>query len=515
LRPKVQRFFDENKGRPDLGRKSLHSGAIFVAARTANLFVQFVSMVVLARLLTPHDYGLVAIVFALLGFAPMLIDLGSSDASVQKARIAHADLSTLFFLNLTIGTTLTLLLIGVSPFVASAYGEPALTGIALASTLLFMVTALSAQHYALMRRAMEFRRIALIDICANVISCVVAIAMAYTGWGYWALVARPILASGLAAAGIWASCPWVPGQPRITPAVKEMLRFGLGVTGFTMTDHLARSTDRVVLGYFYGAAPLGYFQNAFLLYDNVLGLLTQPLHNVAVSSLSKLKNEVEELKRSWRMALSSLTFLSCLGFAGLAVTAQDVVVVLLGQKWEPAGPLLSIFAVRGIAHVVERTLGWLHVAAGRSDRWMRWGLFSALFQLAALLTGVPFGLAGVAVAHTIATFCLFLPALVYAGRPFGIDSRHVISTVGPQMVAGLATVAIGIAVQWLFLWDYTHVTRIALSIPVCMAVYFAVAVGMFRVTDPIRLGISLIHDFAPARLRGSWWSGMRRPPPSS
>lgn len=513
MRPKVQRFFDENKARPDLGRDSLHSGVIFVAARAANLFVQFVSMIVLARLLTPHDYGLVAIVFALLGFAPMLIDLGSSDASVQRTRIAHADVSALFFLNVTIGTILTLLLIGASPLIASAYGEPALADIALASTLLFMVTALSAQHYALMRRAMEFRRIALIDICANVISCVVAITMAYAGWGYWALVARPVLASGLAAIGIWASCPWVPGRPRITPAVKEMLRFGLGVTGFTMTDHLARSTDRVALGYFYGAAPLGYFQNAFLLYDNVLGLLTQPLHNVAVSSLSKLKNEVEELKRSWRMALSSLTFLSCLAFAGLAVTGQDVVVVLLGQKWEPAGPLLCIFAVRGIAHVAERTLGWLHVAAGRSDRWMRWGFFSAIFQLAALLSGVPFGLEGVAIAHTIATFCLFLPALVYAGRPFGIDSRDVLTTVGPQMVAGLATVAIGVAVQRLFLWDYSPIARIALSIPVCTVVYFAVAVGLFRVTAPIRLGLSLIHDFTPVRLRGRWWSAIRSPPP--
>jgi PST family polysaccharide transporter len=503
LRPEIQKYFEENKGQAGLGRESVHSGVVFVAARGLNVFVQLGSTILLARLLSPHDYGLVAIVFAVVGFAPMLIDLGSSDASVQRTRITNGDVSALFGLNVAIGSILALLLIAAAPFIASFYNEPALTGIAAASSLTFMATALSAQHYALMRRAMRFRRIALIEICANVISCIIAIAMAFTGWGYWALVAKAVLAPGLAAAGMWVSCPWLPGRPRYTPAVKEMLGFGLGVTGFSMTDHLARSTDRVALGYFYGAGSLGYYQNAFLLYDNVLGLLTQPLHNVAISGLSKLKNEVSELKRSWRTALSSLTFLSCLAFAGLAVTGQDFVVLLLGEKWEPAGPILCIFAVRGIAHVAERTLGWLHVAAGRSDRWMRWGFYSALFQLAALMIGMPFGLTGVATAHAIATFCLVVPTLVYAGQPFGIGFRDVLEVVGAQIVAALITVAIGLAVQWAFLGDYSHLARLLMSVPVCLAAYFAVAVGIFRVTGPVQLGFSLLRDFMPARLRGS------------
>src|SRR6185295_17472753 len=116
--------------------------------------------------------------------------------------------------------------------------------------------------------------------------------------------------------------------------------------------------DSIALGYFYGAAQLGYFQNASLLYDNILNTSTQ-LHDVAVSSLSKLRDAVDELKRMWATALSSLTFFTALVFSDLAVTGSDIVVLLLGQRWETAGPLFCIFAVRGIAHVVERTLGWL------------------------------------------------------------------------------------------------------------------------------------------------------------
>jgi PST family polysaccharide transporter len=345
---------------------------------------------------------------------------------------------------------------------------------------------------------MQFRRMAVIEISSNVISSVVAIAMAFTGWGYWALVAKPVLTSAVATLGAWISCPWLPGRPQYTREARELVGFGVGVTGFTVTDYLAQSADRIALGYLYGAGQLGYFQNALLLYNNLLSMFGQ-LHDVAVSSLSKLRNDVTELKRSWAAALSSLTFFTMLAFAGLAVTGQDFVVILLGEKWEPAGPLLCIFAVRGIVHVVERTLGWLHVAAGRSDRWTKWGLFSALFQLAAIFAGLPFGPTGVATAHTIATFCLFVPALAYAGQPVGIGAGDVLRAVGPQTVAALVTVAVGLAAQRLFMDDYSQLARFILSVPICIAVYLAVAVGVFRVTGPIRLAISLLRDFSPIR----------------
>ena len=118
-----------------------------------------------------------------------------------------------------------------------------------------------------------------------------------------------------------------------------------------------------------------------MLYENALGVLTVPLHTVATTSLTKLREDVDELRRSWATALSSLSFFAMPAFGILAVTAPDVVVLLLGEKWAPAGWLLSIFAFRGIAHIVERTLGWLHVAAGRSDRWLRWGVASSVVQL--------------------------------------------------------------------------------------------------------------------------------------
>jgi PST family polysaccharide transporter len=499
LKREADRYFRENKAYAGLGRASVRGGATLVAGRGMNVLVQFASTILLARLLSPHEFGLVAMVTALVLFAPILVDLGTTDASTQKARITHVEISTLFWLNITIGCTLTVLFAAGSGLIGAFYGEPALTGIALISSLTFIMTAVSIQHYALMRRAMEFRRIAIIDLSSNAISSVVSVVLAFSGWGYWALVAKPIVQLGLTAFGAWMSCPWLPGRPRLSSEAKELVSFGLGVTGFTVMDTLSRSADRIALGYFYGASSLGYFQNAFLLYVNVLNIVAEPMHNIGVSSLSKLRDNVPELRRSWSAALSSMTFFCAPAFAVLAVTGQDFAVILLGQKWAPAGPLLCVFAIRGIANSVERTMGWLHVVAGRSDRWLRWGVFSAACHLVALTAGLPFGAMGVAIAYTVAMFCLFVPALVYAGRPIGIGVSDVLSAIGPQMGSAIIAVALGLTMQRLFLREFSELARFIVSIPICVTTYLAMVLGVFRITGPLKLASSLLRDFGPLK----------------
>jgi PST family polysaccharide transporter len=483
LKRDVDRYFGDNKAYAGLGRASVRGGMILVAGRGVNVLVQLASTILLARILSPHDFGLVAMVTALVMFAPILVDLGTTDASVQKAHITHQEISALFWLNVTIGTLLTILFAASSGLIGSFFGEPSLNGIALILSLTFVMTALPVQHYALMRRAMEFRRIAIIDLSANLISSIVSVTLALMGWGYWALVAKPILQVALTAFGAWLSCPWLPGRPHLSSETKELVGFGLGVTGFTVMDTLSRSADRIALGYFNGAGSLGYFQNAYLLYMNMLNIVTEPPHNIGVSSLTKLRDNMAELKRSWSAALSSMTFFCAPAFAVLAVTGQDFAVLLLGQKWAPAGPLLCVFAIRGIANCVERTMGWLHVVAGRADRWSRWGVFSAVFHLFALAAG----------------FCLFVPALVYAGQPIGIGVRDVLSATGPQMISALIAVAFGLAMQQHFLLDFSGLARLVVSIPICVATYLVIVLGVFRMTGPLKLASSMLQDFGPLK----------------
>ena len=181
-------------------------GAISVVARAIQGVIQIGSALVLARFLTPEDYGLVAMVTAVVGFAPVLSDLGTRDAVVQKDHLTSGEVSTLFWLTAGVGCSLALLTAASGPLIATFYGDPRLSNIALAASLTFIAAALLSQPQALLRRAGLFRELAIIDVVANVCSVSGAIAMAATGFGYWALVMRPVSLMFFVAIGTWAVC---------------------------------------------------------------------------------------------------------------------------------------------------------------------------------------------------------------------------------------------------------------------------------------------------------------------
>jgi PST family polysaccharide transporter len=496
----VSSYFGDNRPGRDHTAKSLRGGAVSVSARAAIALIQMGSVLFLARLLAPEDYGLVSMATALTGFASVLTDLGTRDAITQRVHVSHGEISALFWITVAVGIASALAVAACAPFIARFYGEPRLTMIVAASSLTFIGTALAVQHTALMRRALMFRELALIEIGANLVSAVIAIGMAMLGYRYWALVGRLIFTPLLSGIGIWCKCRWLPGKPRMTSEIKDILKFGLNITGFSMADYAGRSGDRVVIGYRAGATIVGQYQNALMAYDNLAGILVAPLHPVAVASLGKLRGDPIELRTAWAKAFSTLAFYAMPAFGLLAVTSSDLIVIMLGTKWASAGVLLSILALRGIPQSAERTASWLHVIAGRTDRWMRWGIFAAAAQLVALMCGAPFGAIGVAVAYVVSMFALFLPSLVYAGRPLGIRCRDVVGVLWRQLVGAMAAAGIGFLLRSTLLADTAPFTRTTLLSATYLCSYSLVVVGVFGIRSPLSTTRRLIRTSLPPRL---------------
>ena len=485
-------YFDDPASSENLHQRSLHSGAISMVAQGASMTLQVVSTIVLARLLLPEDFGLVAMVVAVTGFAVVFVDLGTRDALSQRDRITEGEVSALFWITFGTGLALAAATVAGAPLIARFYDEPRLEHIAMALSLTFVFPALYVQQYALMRRALMFQKLAVIDVTSNLLATVVAILLAYRGFGYWALVSKPVLTAFFTVIGVWISCDWWPGHPTFNTGVKDLLKFGLNVTGFTMTDFVARSMDRVALGYTTGPKELGYYQNAFVIYDNPVALFN-PLHNVAVATLSKLRADRAALKRAWASALGSMAFFAAPAFAVLAVTGQDLVFLLLGSKWVQAGVILSILALRGPAHVVERTAGWLHVSAGRADRWRHWGFVNCAVLVVALFCGLPFGAVGVAAAYTVSMYLLFVPAIAYAGRPLGITAVDVLKTIGPQVITALGVAALGFLLSHTVFVDTPPLVRLLVLSVLCGAVYLVAMIFGFRMTRPLVVAASLVR----------------------
>src|SRR6266436_396378 len=490
----VGAYFEDHRESTDLGRLALRGGLVSVAMQYSNGVLQIVAAIVLARLLAPEDFGLVAIVTVLTSFAPLLIDFGLGDATAQRSKITRSQVSSLFWLSSGIGLAIAVIVAACSPLIAWLYREPRLETIALYSAISFVLFGASNQHLALLRRTMQFGTIAKIQISSTLVGIAIAIFLAVCGYGYWALVLRPITSSLCIAIGAWLACRWRPSFPLFDNEVKSMVRFGLHVVGFSVTYTLSRAVDRIGLGLFYRPDEVGYYQNAITLYENSIFSVLGQLHTVGSAALSKLQSNPAALRQKYEAALSALAFFVMPTAAILSVTAQDLTVILLGEKWREAGSLLSIIALRGIFHAVEGSQGWLHLSIGRADRWRNWGIVSLVVQLVAVLGGLPFGATGVAVAVVIASMLIAIPSISYAGQPIGIGAALVIRAVGQQLVGAISTAAGGWWLQTAALANYSSLARILLSTGFCISIYLIIVVGLFRLTEPIKVAGTVVLD---------------------
>jgi O-antigen/teichoic acid export membrane protein len=490
----AETYFKDHQESRDLGRLALRGGIVSVAMQYGNGALQIAATTILARLLAPEDFGLVAIVMVLTSFAPLLIDFGFGDATAQKSKITPSQVSSLFWLSSGIGLAIAVIVAACSPVIAAIFREPRLEPIALWTAVIFVLWGVSNQHLALLRRTMQFGKIARIQSLGTLAGIAVAIVLAFSGYGYWALVLRPITTTLCVAFGAWLACRWRPGFPIFDEEVKSMVRFGLHVVAYTVTYNVAKATDRIGLGLFYRPDQVGYYQNATTLYDNSIFSALNQVHTVGSAALSKLQSNPEALRQKYEAALSAVGFFVMPMAAILSVTAEDLTVILLGEKWRAAGFLLGIIALRGIFQPLETSSGWVHLSAGRADRWRNWGVVTLVVQFVSVVVGLPFGAVGVAMAGVITSLLLALPATIYAGRPIGIGAARVIRMVYPQLIGAIGTASAGWWLQTTMLGDYSSFVRLFLSGGFCICVYLGLVVGLFRLTEPIRVALSIMMD---------------------
>jgi O-antigen/teichoic acid export membrane protein len=492
-------YFEDHRESKDLGRLALRGGFVSVAMQYGNGLIQIVTAVILARLLAPEDFGLFAIVTVLTSLAPLLVDFGLGDATVQRSKITRGQVNSLFWLSSGIGFAVALVVAACSPMIAWIYDEPRLEPIALCTAMTFGLGGVSNQHLALLRRSMQFGRIANIQLLSGLAGIAVAVVIAVCGFGYWALVLRQIANALCVAVGAWFVCRWRPGFPAFDSEVKPMVRFGLHIVGFSVIYTMAKAVDRIALGLFYRPDLVGYYQNATALYENSIFSALIQLHTVASAALSKLQSDPAALRQKYEAALSAMAFFLMPVAAILSVIAEDLTVILLGERWRMAGSLLSIIALRGIFQVIEGSQGWLHLSIGRADRWRNWGAITAVVQIVAVLAGLPFGAGGVAIAMVITSLLIAMPSITYAGRPIGIGAARVIRAVGPQLIGSISAAAGGWWLQAAALTDCSSFVRIFLLGCGCTCIYLTIVVGLFRLVEPIKVAGSIVQDLLKNR----------------
>jgi len=403
---------------------------------------------VLARLLSPSDYGLMGMVVILTGFVGLFRDLGLSTATIQRADINHRQVTTLFWLNATLGFATALLTCLAAPAIAWFYHEPRLIAIAATLSTTFVLGGFTMQHQALLRRQMRFPALAVIDITALLAGMATGIGLAAAGARHWALVSAQIAIALTTLLAAWMACPWRPGWPQRNVGAKSMVMFGANITGANLVNYFARNLDNALIGRYWGATPLGLYSKAYQLLLLPLDQINTPVTSVAVPVLSRIAGEPEAYRRAYRRMLQLLTLVTVPGMAFLIAAADWVVAIVLGPQWAEVSPIFMCLAASAPALVVCDTTGWLFVTQGRTNDMLKWTAIGVPLIVAGIVAGLAWGPIGVAISYSATILLLVAPLLFwFASRKGPIKQRDFYDALTPLLLPSLALMATVTAVR--------------------------------------------------------------------
>ena len=445
-----ERFFSTDSLKSDLKGRAVRGGALMITSEIVKQALWMVVLVVMSRLLTPRDNGLIAMVVVVTGCIDLFRDLGLAGATIQRAEINQQQISTLFWINLAVSIGLTLLTMALAPAIAWFYGEPLLVWITVAISTGFIFSGLTVQHRALLRRQMHFRSLAGIDMMAAVFNTVVGIAAAMAGLGYWSLVLMRLASTPLELLAVWLACPWRPGRPTRASGVRSMLAFGGNLTGSRLVQYLMRNIDNLLIGRLYGPQQLGLYARAYALMLLPLQRINTPITGVAIPTLSKLVDSPERYRKAYADITAKVCLLTMPLVAFMVGTSDWLVLVLLGPQWIEASEIFTWLGLSALIEPFTVTTAWLFVSQGRVRQQLHWALISSTLMVTAIIAGLPWGPVGVAASYGLVSLCIRTPLLLrYVGREGPVRTGDLYRGVAPFACAACITVlAIFAFRQW-------------------------------------------------------------------
>lgn len=396
-------------------------------AQAGQLALQLVSVAALARLLSPDEFGLFAMVMLVIGVAELFRDMGLSNAAVQAPAMSLGLRSNLFWANTGIGAGLTLLVAAIAPLVAAIYDRPELIAITIALAPTFLLSGAATQYRVHLIRELRFNTLAAISLLAPVAALTAAIAAALGGLGVWAIVIQSLTSAVTTLALLMVVCRWLPGRPSRSTGIRGMLRLGSAFLASSLLTYVRMSVDSFIIGYRFGPESLGLYNRSVQVIRTPIRQLQQPFSSVVVPMAARLRGDDVAFMRSLREFQPLMGYGICTLAALVAAAPRDVVLLVLGDQWLEAAPVLAVVAVSSAVAAASSPVDWLYTARGMGGALLAYTAFTATLTVVLIFAGAEFGPVGAAagyLASTVVTFpTTFLRAEKLSGLPmtrFGI-----------------------------------------------------------------------------------------------
>lgn len=475
------------------GDGAIRGGAAVAASTGSKYLLRFGVTVILARLLTPEQFGVVAMMTAVFAIGTVFQELGLSGATVQRSRISTSAISTLFWINSGMGALLTLLFATSSQWIATFYSRPELTLLCTVTSVTFLLNGMAVQHLAVLQRQMRFSVQARINVAAPVIGGIAALLIAWKGGGIWSLAGQIIATDVVTLALLIRATRLTLVRPAMTEEVRELLRFGISLFGFHLVYGFALNLYVVLLGRSAGAAATGIYTRALALVAIPQSFVYMSAGYVALPKLSKLKESDAEFAGFYYRSVQLVSLVNAPIVVFFVLFADQIAVCAYGTQWSEVPDLLRIFSLgMAIAPIIHST-SQVFAARGEGERFFRWGVVSACVMCATALVGLPWGMKGVAWGWSASAVILLYPCLRYAFQGTHLTIRGVISACLNAWGAAACMVPLGLLARHMLAGISVWI-QLPVSLTFCALFYLLLAWFIFRQRELMRSVVRLVFD---------------------
>ena len=450
---KYAQLFDTSRISKDIKQKSVKAGLANLISQGVSLFISLVRAAILARLLTPEDYGVFTMVVVVTHFALIFKDLGLSTATIREKEITHSQVSNLFWINTLVGLFSMAIVMAISPVIVWFYHDNRLSRIALVLSVSFLFGGLSVQHQALLKRQMEFGKIAFLTIFSSIVSSIIGVLLAWLHYDYWALIWMDIATNFFLMVGFWYFTGWKPGLPVKGVGTRKIIKIGFDVAGLNAFSTLTQSIDKIIAGRISNASNLGLYSKGNQVPEMVSGQFRMAFFSVALPALATLQSEQKRFEQYYYKFLYIISAVTMPLSVFCFVFADEIIQIYFGPQWTGAAIYMRIFSLHSFLLPAITTLDQVPLALGHSRKYLVGGIARSIGTILCVATGAYFyGIVGVATGVAIANLITFIPFFLICAQDSPITFKDYFKTLSVPL---LSSVVIG-AVFYLFKTNFIN-----------------------------------------------------------
>jgi len=440
----------------------------------------FGTIIIMAHLLSAHDFGLVAMASLALGFIELFKDLGTGSAVIQRKDVSAGLLSSIFWINVCFGLVVTVGLYELSPLVAKFYREPAVVPLVQVLSFSFFISALGIVQSCLLSRNMAFELQAKFELITAIFSSIAGISFAWLGFGVMSLVYQPLLNSILMLTLLWTANSWRPQWVFNWNDVREIAGYSLNLSAYNVFNYFARNADNLLIGRYLSAEDLGFYDLAYRLMIYPLQGISAVVAKVMFPLYSQMQGNHERFRSAYLSATGAIALFSFPLMLGLLAVSQSFVLTLFGEQWLPIVPLLMFFAPLGALQSITTTVGSIYQATGRTDLLLRWGVGSSIFVMLAFVIGLRWGIVGVASAYTCAYLILLIPWFAFPFRLINLRLLDLVKVLWRSLLCSMVMCFSVMAITTFLPLEWSRGTILIIMISFGVAEYIALTLFFNR-----------------------------------